>query len=216
MNLNLLTRTGNHPRVVKFDRILGYGTVLLMWLAYTLLFALYLQEPWPSILGFLPGVIGLMALLAMGSTLKDCYLRFARISLPGFIVYLGLFLLMIPVIATGLETGWAGINWLIVLVYAPASGIAQELYFRSALLPLLERIFAGQARFTRIINALLFALFHTGMFLVAPAWVAFSAMLVTFVTGLGWGWQVQRDQTVIWAMLHHSLLQVILRLFVWA
>ena len=53
------------------------------------------------------------------------------------------------------------------------------------------------------------------MFLVAPFEVAISALVVTFVIGMDWGWQVQHDRTMIWSMLHHSLLQMILRLFAW-
>jgi membrane protease YdiL (CAAX protease family) len=36
-----------------------------------------------------------------------------------------------------------------------------------------------------------------------------AVLLVPFVCGLGWGWQVQRDRTVAWAMLQHSLIWVI-------
>ena len=129
---------------------------------------------------------------------------------------MALFIPMIPVILTGLhESGWASWDWVTAFVYAPASGIAQELYFRSALLPTFERAL-GRRYLALIISSLLFSLFHVGMFKVAPVGAAFSALGVTFVVGLGWGWQVQRDRTVLWAMIHHSLLQIILRMFTWA
>jgi hypothetical protein len=96
----------------------------------------------------------------------------------------------------------------------PASGIAQVLYFRSALLPALERGL-GQRDWALGISALMFSLFHAGMFTVAPVGAALAGLGVTFAVGIGWGWQVQQDRTVVWAMLHHSILQMILRLFVW-
>jgi len=34
-------------------------------------------------------------------------------------------------------------------------------------------------------------------------------MFVPFLSRLGWGWQVQRDKTVVWTMLQHSLIWVI-------
>jgi hypothetical protein len=34
-------------------------------------------------------------------------------------------------------------------------------------------------------------------------------MLVPFLCGIGWGWQVRRDRTVVWAMVQHSLIWVI-------
>jgi membrane protease YdiL (CAAX protease family) len=126
-----------------------------------------------------------------------------------------LFLPMVPVVISGfLQAGWAGWDWHQALLYAPASGVSQELYFRAALLPALERLLV-RPRHALLVSSLMFSLFHAGMFTVAPPGAAVSALLVTFLAGLGWGWQVQRDRTVIWAMLHHALLQLILRLFAW-
>jgi membrane protease YdiL (CAAX protease family) len=65
------------------------------------------------------------------------------------------------------------------------------------------------------LQALIFAVYHIGMFRVAPTGAVISAIFVTFLAGIGWGWQVKRDGTVIWAMIHHTLLQIILKLFVW-
>ena len=56
----------------------------------------------------------------------------------------------------------------------------------------------------------LFGLWHIGpFFLGAPIWAVIAIMLVPFLSGLGWGWQVQRDKTVMWAMLQHSLIWVV-------
>ena len=131
-------------------------------------------------------------------------------------MYATMLLLMAPVVLTGYQsTSWAGWSWVVMLIYAPASGIAQELYFRSTLLPALMKVFTGRGLLALSISSLMFALYHLSMFLVAPAGVAVSAMVVTFLAGMGWGWQVGRDKTVFWAMAHHALLQMVLRVFVW-
>ncbi len=189
--------------------------VLGAWLAFSALFVLYLPEPWASLTGFIPGVIGVGGLLLSGATWQACYLQFKRLSREGTLVLAAMFIPMVPVVLVGFDQeGWSGWDWKAALVYAPASGIAQELYFRSALLPALEATF-GRRRLALVTSSVLFALFHAGMFTVAPVGAAVSALVVTFVVGMGWGWQVQRDQTVIWAMAHHSILQMILRLFAW-
>jgi membrane protease YdiL (CAAX protease family) len=160
-------------------------------------------------------LVGVGALLLAGFTKKRLYLLFNNPSRPGLVMLAALFLPMIPVAITGFrQAGWAGWEWKQALVYAPASGIAQELYFRSALLPALEKAF-DRPRPALLTSTLMFSLFHTGMFTIAPVLAVFSALVVTFLVGLGWGWQTQRDRTSMWAMFHHALLQIILRLFAW-
>jgi membrane protease YdiL (CAAX protease family) len=105
---------------------------------------------------------------------------------------------------------WAGWSWLAALVYAPASGIAQELFFRAALLPAAEWTLKGRPGLALILHAALFGLWHIGpLFVGAPLWAVIAVTLVPFVSGIGWGWQVRHDGTVIWAMLQHSLIWVI-------
>ena len=193
----------------------AFVLVLLAWLVYSLLFVLYLPEPWASLLGFLPGLLALGALALAGFYCERAYLRIRRPTPAGLAMLAALFLPMIPVVVSGfLQAGWAGWDWRQALLYAPASGVAQELYFRAALLPALEWLL-DRPRRALLLSSLMFSLFHAGMFTVAPPAAAVSALLVTFLAGLGWGWQVQRDRTVLWAMLHHALLQLILRLFDW-
>ena len=36
-----------------------------------------------------------------------------------------------------------------------------------------------------------------------------AVMTVPLLSGIGWGWQVQQDETVVWAMVQHSLIWVI-------
>jgi len=207
-------------------------SLLLLWFGYTALFALYIPEPAGALLGFIPGLLGTALLCGFKLPFPNarrlssdtsstswgatCFLRFAPLSRVGLAVMAGMLLLMIPVIISGLqESGWIGWDWVSVLVFALASGVSQELFFRSALLPGLLLQYPGRPKLALLLQALLFALFHAGMFTVAPPSAALCAMLVTFLAGLGWGYQVYRDQTVLWAMLHHAFLQVILRGFAW-
>lgn len=191
------------------------GMIVFLWIVNLVLFALYLEEPYASVIGFLPGILGVILLLMSGFKREDCYLRFSWISWVGLGVYVLMLSLMIPVVLTGIKSvNWVGWNW-VMMIYAPASAISQELFFRSTLLPALRRAFLDRAFLALIISSLMFALYHMGMFLVAPVGVAAGALVVTFIAGMGWGWQVGRDRTVLWAMVHHTLLQMILRGFVW-
>jgi membrane protease YdiL (CAAX protease family) len=105
---------------------------------------------------------------------------------------------------------WAGWNWWAALVLAPASGVAQELFFRSTLLPAMELACGDRTRRALILHSALFGLWHIGpLFVGAPLWAVLAVMGVPFLSGIGWGWQVRRDRTVIWAMIQHSLIWMI-------
>lgn len=209
-----------HSDVISFDQKLSFRIalwmIILLWMANVFLFALYLEEPFASVFSLLPGALGVIILVLSGFKREDCYLRFGWISWAGLGIYILMLALMVPVVLTGIHSvNWAGWDWVMMLIYAPASGIAQELYFRSTLLPALRRAFTGRIFLALTTSSLMFALYHAGMFLVAPVGVAAGAFVVTFLAGMGWGWQVGQDETVLWAMAHHSLLQMILRVFAW-
>jgi membrane protease YdiL (CAAX protease family) len=108
-----------------------------MGVAYTIHDTLQISEPAFSVISFIPGILSIAALVASGVTRKDFNLRFAWFSKSGIAVLALIFLLLLPTLLS--STGDVGWNWLSALVYAPASGIAQEFYFRSALLPALTR-----------------------------------------------------------------------------
>jgi hypothetical protein len=50
---------------------------------------------------------------------------------------------------------------------------------------------------------------HAALFVGAPPWAVVAVMLVPFLSGIGWGWQVQHDRTVVWTMVQHSLIWTI-------
>jgi membrane protease YdiL (CAAX protease family) len=105
---------------------------------------------------------------------------------------------------------WKGWSWTAALILAPAGGIAQELFFRSTLLPILRKVFSRRAKWALILHSVLFGFWHIGpLFVGAPAWAVIAVMAVPFLSGIGWGWQVVHDRTVLWAMIQHSLIWVI-------
>jgi membrane protease YdiL (CAAX protease family) len=110
--------------------------------------------------------------------------------------------------------GW---SWLPALLYAPASGIAQELYFRSSLLPALERALPGRPAAALFAHAAVFVGFHYRTFAAVPSLPpAILVATVLFLAGCAWGWQVQRDGTVLWAMIQHSLFLTAMSRFTWS
>lgn len=188
------------------------GVVLLLWLIYTALQTLtvmgQIPETWYTILGFVPGILGIAILSATGLAREQLFLRIAPLSWRGLAVLAFVFVFALAAILPFGE--WQGWNWLAALVYAPASGFSQELFFRSALLPAFLLALKSRSRLALILHALLFGLWHIGpLFLGAPIWAVAAVMLVPFVSGIGWGWQVMHDRTVLSAMIQHTLIWVV-------
>jgi membrane protease YdiL (CAAX protease family) len=145
---------------------------------------------------------------------EQLYLRPARISRAGLAVLAGTTVLLLPIL--GSSTAWIGWHWLPALVYAPASGMAQELYFRSSLLPGLERAFNGRKLPALFVHSAIFIGFHFRTFKsIGSLGPSLVVALVLFLAGCGWGWQVQRDRTVIWSMLQHSFFLILMSMFGW-
>jgi hypothetical protein len=187
---------------------------LLMAVLYIVLDVLQPADPLLSLLAFLPGVISIMALRVAGLSNDQLYLRLARISLPGLGILAATTLLLLPIL--GSSTAWIGWHWLPALVYAPASGIAQELYFRSSLLPGLEQAFNGRRTLALFVHSAIFIGFHFRTFQAIPSLpIVLVVAFVLFLAGCGWGWQVQRDRTAIWSMLQHSLFLMLMSMFGW-
>ena len=196
----------------QFRSTLAVSVVALLWLGYTALQTLSVMErvdkPTTVLLGFLPGLLGVGVLLAAGFARADCSLQFRTLSRKGLAVLVAVFVFALAAI---LPAGvWQGWSWVAALVYAPADGIAQELFFRAALLPAVESILKRRPRLALIAHSALFGLWHIGpLFLGAPVWAVIAIMVVPFLSGIGWGWQVRHDRTVLWAMVQHSLIWVI-------
>jgi membrane protease YdiL (CAAX protease family) len=193
-------------------RNLAVGCVILFWLIYTILQTLSVLETIGEIpyafLGFIPGLLGVGVLLFAGISSQDCFLTLKPISTKGFLVLVAI---AIFALSAMLPFGvWQGWSWMAALVFAPMSGISQELFFRSALLPAMRSILKNKPFIALLFHSVLFGLWHIGpLFMGAPIGAVIAIMLVPFISGLGWGWQVVRDRTVIWAMIQHSLIWVI-------
>lgn len=186
-----------------------------MAILYTVLDVLQPTEPLLSLLAFIPGVISVVALRAAGLSNDQLYLQLAQISVPGLGALAATTILLLPIL--GSSTSWIGWYWLPALVYAPASGVAQELYFRSSLLPGLEQAFSGRRLLALLVHAAIFVGFHFRTFQAIPSLpIALVVGLVLFLAGCGWGWQVQRDRTVVWSMLQHSLFLILMSMFGWS
>jgi len=188
--------------------------MLLLWFIYTIIYTLPFEKNLEAILEAFIGASGVVVLLWMGFSKKELYLQFKPASGRGWIALgLATFALLGP-LATA---QWVGVRWLPLLVYAPLSGITQELFFRASLLPAIQRLCVGKTWRSLILQAVLFGLWHVPLaYLVAPIspWVAVIALFtVTSLAGLAWGWQVQHDRTVGWAMAHHTILLMVMSLF---
>jgi membrane protease YdiL (CAAX protease family) len=185
-----------------------------MGVLYTALDVLQPAEPVFALLAFAPGVISVLALRGAGLSRAELNVRPARISLPGLGALAATTILLLPIL--GSSTSWLGWRWLPALVYAPASGIAQELYFRSSLLPALERAFDHKRIMALVVHSAIFVGFHLRTFqAIASLPLVLVVIVVLFLAGCGWGWQVQRDRTVVWSMLQHSLFLLLMSMFDW-
>jgi membrane protease YdiL (CAAX protease family) len=201
---------------VASTRLIGrsaaIGAVVVLWTGYTVLQTLFVTghvpESWSAIQGFVPGIAGVAVLSAAGFSRAQLFLQIAPLSRRGLVVLVAIFVFALAAI---LPFGtWQGWNWMAALIYAPASGVSQELFFRAVLLPALLVTLKQRPRLALILHSALFGLWHIGpFFLGAPIWAAFAVVLVPFVSGIGWGWQVKHDRTVLWAMVQHSLIWVI-------
>ena len=189
------------------------ATAITLWVVFTVIYSLNLGGPLEAILFFIPGLLGISILILAGFEPKQCYLRVARISRAGLVVLAAFSVMLVPILLSGEWVGW---NWLSVLIYAPASGIAQELFFRATMLPVFLMLLRGRPLLAVFLHSVLFAIWHVPLaFITAPVPGAVAVILVTFLGGMAWGWQTQRDGTLIWAVLQHCLFLMAMGLFEW-
>ncbi len=199
------------PHLVSFP--VAIAVTLGMAVVYTAIDTLQFPEPLLSLVSFIPGGISVIALTAARLAHGDLNLKFAPLSRPGLAALAAATLLLLPIL--GSSTGWTGFQLLPALLFAPASGIAQELFFRSSLLPGLERAF-GNKRAALLVHAAIFVGFHFRTFRAMGASpIILLTAAVLFLAGCAWGWQVQRDRTVVWAMVQHSLFLMLMSMFAW-
>jgi hypothetical protein len=189
---------------------LGFPTaaaiVIALWVPYA---ALNWAYPGPAVTyaaGLCLAALALGALGLAGITPRHCCVRVAPLSRRGAAILLALSCFIPLALVAGRGQPW---DWLGDLVFAPASALAQELYFRAALLYVLARLFQDRLRRAILLQAALFALWHARAFrVVAPA-PALGVLALTLAAGLLWGWQVKRDATVLYAAAQHALFLIV-------
>jgi membrane protease YdiL (CAAX protease family) len=187
--------------------------VFILYIIFTVIHSLEIDEPIKSVLFFVPGLLGVSLLVfTSGLKLSDLFLRVAPISKAGLFSLAIFTPFLAPILLTGGYIGW---NWISVLIYAPASGISQELFFRATLLPVFIKVFGGRPLLAIVLHSVLFAAWHLPPILMTNSSGVLPITLVTFLGGLAWGWQIYKDKTVIWAMAHHSLFLMAMALFEW-
>lgn len=198
---------GTRPRLPPTTAV---AVVLLVWVPYTFYFAASPSGLLGALLGLLPAAVCLPVLRLAGWPSADCFLLRAPLSAKGAVA-LGLAtFLTLPVLASGHWSGWSTAG---VLLYAPISGVSQELYFRSSLLPAVLHLVPGRPSLALAMHAVLFALWHLRMLLAMPLGVAVLAFSVIAAAGVAWGWQTMHDRTVLWAVVQHSAFLGVMALF---
>jgi len=191
------------------------GIVAALWVVYTVVYTSPLHDTLPGVLlELVPGALGVGVLVATGFSWQDCYLRLGPISRKGLLTLIA----VCPVLLGPLlSSQWVGFRPLPMLVYGPASGFMQELFFRATLLPALMRVFRHRPWLAILVHAALFGLWHVPRVLmtapVEPVPATFAVAVVTFLAGLGWGWQVQHDETIVWTVAQHILFLMLMSLF---
>lgn len=141
------------------------AAVLVLWVPYTVYFAVDPGSVPGALLGLAPGVLGVGLLLGAGFGPADCFLRVAPLSRAGGAALAGVAVLLVPIVAAGRWVGW---DWLGVLVLAPLSGVSQELYFRSSLLPALLHVCGHRAALALALHGVLFTLWHLRTLVLMP------------------------------------------------
>jgi hypothetical protein len=173
---------------------------------YTLLNTLFPGPALTYALGIAIALLAVGALALAGIPPRELGMRLAPLSLRGGAV-LVLMLVFIP--GAALAGRIQPLDWLGDLVYAPASALAQELYFRAALLGALSRLGRGDARLAIAAQAGLFALWHLRAFAVATIPQAVGVLALSLLAGLLWGWQARRDGTILYSFLEHTLFLIV-------
>jgi hypothetical protein len=201
------------PRSGRLSFSFALAITLAMAIVYTVHDTLQMREPFFSLVSFLPGVLSIGALLASGFTREACGLTVHPFSISGIAALALAFLLLVPILLSGTSVRW---DPLAPLVYAPASGFAQELYFRSALLPALVKRWGGHRWPALVLHGLIFVAYHWRTFSsIGAIGPSVAVGMVLFLAGLAWGWESQRDRTVLWTVVQHSIFLAAMSLYTW-
>jgi hypothetical protein len=182
------------------------GFVIALAVPYTALNTLF-PGPMPTYaLGLVIAALGLGVLWLAGMPPGACFVRLAPLSRRGAWVLIGLSLYMPAVALAGVSHPW---HWVDGLVYAPASALGQELYFRGALLATLSQLSPARPWLAVVLQALTFAVWHLRAFRVVSPGLALLVLGGTLIAGALWGWQTRRDGTLLYACVEHAAFLIV-------
>ena len=180
--------------------------VLALWAPYALLNTIFPGPALTYTLGLALALAAQATLGLAGASREARFLRLGPLSWQGALI-LALLALFIPAaLLAGRAQPFSPLD---DLVYAPASALAQELYFRSALLVALDWLLDGRARSALTMQAALFSVWHVRAFAVVGLGPALGVLALTFIAGLLWAAQVRRDRTMVYAAFQHTLFLIV-------
>lgn len=160
-------------------------SILLIWLACTIPYTLHASDASGTSLEFVARVPAATALVVAGLLLQEYYLCTAPISGTG---------LMLLAVSCVCSCEW----WItrIVLLCSLAACSLGDIQDKTTS--------------CHLENSSLSVLWHVPKtYMAAPLGGGIGVVVVTFVYGLLWGKQVQRDRTVVWLTGYHSILLII-------
>lgn len=194
-------------RLVRLPRVMAAWMVIALWIPYV---ALNTYFPGPALtyaLGMALATAGLGLLYVAGISPRKCYVCLGQLSWRGALMLLPLMVVLPAAMLAGRLQPWSSLDY---LVYAPASALAQELYFRAGLLAALTIVCRGRKHIALLLHAALFGLWHLRAFMTVPLLPAVGIILATTLAGLLWGLQAQRDRTILYTATQHALLLALL------
>jgi Type II CAAX prenyl endopeptidase Rce1-like len=180
--------------------------VVALWVPYAALNTIFPSPIVTYTLGLLLAACALGMLLLSDESPRTLYLRLVLPSRVGLLILLPMLVFIPGALLAGRGQPFRPLD---DLIYAPASALGQELYFRAALLVALARLCARRPRLAVVVQAALFSLWHVRAFLVVATLPALGALLLTFVAGLLWGTQASRDRTILWSVVEHTLFLIV-------
>jgi hypothetical protein len=161
---------------------------------------------------FIPIYGGYKILLNKGWTRDELYLQYKPITFSGFSILI-LSVIFLPfIILSGTRQEFRFFD---IFIDAPISGLTQELFFRSILMPVLIKYYNNNTRKAILTQTFLFSLWHIGVFWLAPWWAGLVVCVVPFLCGYAWGWQVQHDKTIIYTIIIHIVFLIIMSAYTW-
>lgn len=210
------TSGGNEKNsTVEAKSLLALVVTASLATAYTYVEYVQPRDPWYAGLSLAVAVAAVASLRGLGFSRQVLRLRYSGLSRGGALLLMTASLLMLPIL--GSSTGFVGWRWLAGLLFAPASGIAQEVFFRGSVLPVLEKVLPGRPLLALLGQTAVFVGWHVRTFTLLPSVpVAVLVGAVLALAGLAWGRQVQRDGTLLWSICQHSLFLMVMSMFDWA